>query len=374
MLFPKLYGLPSNGKKIKEWSVEVEQKNNSVYIKRIHGFQNCKMQETLKEIKVGKNIGKKNETTPLQQAENEAQSLWNKQKESGYKENIKDLTEDKTKVLPMLAFDFNKRGKDIEFPCFIQPKLDGIRLLVQVTDSGIKCISRTGKLFENLKHIENEIRKLNLENDIYLDGELFTFSIPFEEISGLCRKQEKVPEVDILQFHIFDIFKMKNIDEPFSKRLCNLNEIQNTITNKKLTKIVVVKTTLCHDKNEMIQQHQEYMIESYEGVILRNKNGAYQPGYRNKNLQKYKEFTDEEFEIIGAESGVGLEQDCAIFTCVNTNGDKFSVRPRGSRELRKEYLKDIENIKGKYLTVRYQNLSESGIVRFGVGIAIRDYE
>ena len=53
--FPKLYGLPSNGKKIKEWSIEVYENKNIACIKRIHGFQGGKMQETVKDISKGKN-------------------------------------------------------------------------------------------------------------------------------------------------------------------------------------------------------------------------------------------------------------------------------------------------------------------------------
>ena len=48
--FPKLFGLPSNGKKIKEWTVSVEKTDDHASIVRVHGFQNCKMQETKKEI------------------------------------------------------------------------------------------------------------------------------------------------------------------------------------------------------------------------------------------------------------------------------------------------------------------------------------
>ena len=372
MNFNTLYGLPSNGKKIKQWSIQVEKTANGAVIKRFHGYVDCKITESEKEITKGKNIGKKNETTPLQQAINEATSIWKKQIESGYKENIEEL-QTKTQLLPMLAFDFNKREKDIVYPCYIQPKLDGVRMLVKVTKSGIECISRTGKKFENMQHIENDLKALQLM-DVYYDGELFTTEIPFEEISGLCRKQDKINEILKLKFHIFDVFSEDQLQIPFKERYLMLNGLEISISKKKINNIVFVPTSVCKSKEEMLNYHSKYILESYEGVILRNECGDYKPGFRNKHLQKYKEFQDEEFEIVGAESGVGLEQDCAIFICKNKNNKEFSVRPRGTREVRKEYLRNIENLKGKSLTVRYQNLSESGIVRFGVGIAIRDYE
>ena len=376
-MFPKLYGLPSNGKKIKEWSILVSKEGNSAFIKRIHGYTDCKMQETIKEISKGKNIGKKNETTPFQQASNEAQSLWKKQIDSGYVENV-DKLQLNEKILPMLAHDFHKREKDITFPCFAQPKLDGVRLLAKINSpTEIVFLSRTGKEMTTLNHIDLELKiiinKLPEQYfPFFIDGELFTFDLPFEEISGLFRKIDKDEKMKMLQFHIFDIFKDNTT--VFSDRLIILNQFKTIIDKIKSNSLIIVDTIECESKEEISDIHGKYMLAQYEGLILRNKLGVYKSNYRSKDLQKYKEFFDDEFEITGAQSGVGLEQDCAIFTCKNKTGHEFAVRPRGTRELRKEYLKNIKNIIGKQLTVRYQNLSESGIVRFGVGIAIRDYE
>jgi len=376
-MFPKLYGLPSNGKKVKEWFIDVYEEGNTAFIKRIHGYTGCKMQETIKEISKGKNIGKKNETTPLQQASNEAQSLWKKQIDSGYVENV-DKLQSNEKILPMLAHDFHKREKDITFPCFAQPKLDGVRLLAKVNSpTEISFISRTGKEMTTLNHIDLELKiiiKKLPEQDFpfYIDGELFTFDLPFEEISGLFRKIDKDEKIKMLQFHIFDVFKDNTT--VFSDRIIILNQFKTLIDKLNSKSLIIVDTIECASKNEISEIHGKYMLNQYEGLILRNKLGVYKSNYRSKDLQKYKEFFDDEFEITGAQSGVGLEQDCAIFTCKNKAGKEFAVRPRGTRELRKEYLKNIKNIIGKQLTVRYQNLSESGIVRFGVGIAIRDYE
>lgn len=377
-MFPKLYGLPSNGKKIKEWSIDVSNKGNSAFIKRIHGYTDCKMQESIKEISKGKNIGKKNETTPLQQATNEAQSLWKKQIDSGYVENLDNLKSTE-KILPMLAHDFHKREKDINFPCFAQPKLDGVRLIAKINSpTEISFMSRTGKYITTLNHIDVDLKKTinkisELTFPFYIDGELFTFDLPFEEISGLFRKIDKDEKLKKLKFHIFDIFK--DDTTIFTDRLITMNQFKTTIDKlKKIQSLVIVDTIVCNSKEDISKIHGEYMQNQYEGLMLRNKCGVYKSNYRSKDLQKYKEFFDDEFEITGAQSGVGLEKDCAIFTCKNHAGQEFAVRPRGSRELRKEYLKNVDNLIGKQLTVRYQNLSESGIVRFGVGISIRDYE
>jgi DNA ligase-1 len=111
-----------------------------------------------------------------------------------------------------------------------------------------------------------------------------------------------------------------------------------------------------------------------EGIIIRNVDGKYIFDHRSKDLQKYKTFEDKEFTIVGGYGGEGLEEGCVVFVYDLGNGKTFNVRPRGSRDLRRDWMKDLKNILGKELTVRYQELSEDKVPIFPVGIAIRDYE
>ena len=81
--FPTLHGHAANGK-IKVWSIQVTEDNGCGVIQTIRGFLGGKMQINEKVISEGKNVGKKNETTPFQQATLESQSTWTKMKENGY--------------------------------------------------------------------------------------------------------------------------------------------------------------------------------------------------------------------------------------------------------------------------------------------------
>ena len=167
--FPTLYGKASTGK-IKMWSIKVADQKGVGAITTTHGYVGGKLQENTRLVTVGKNLGKKNETTPVQQAVSEAQSDWKKKTEAGGmtekkpeegkagdsdKESVKSVkpsAEKNAKAAadaggvphPMLAHDYNKRGKDIKFPCYAQRKLDGVRCLAI---SGKGLFSRTGKAF-----------------------------------------------------------------------------------------------------------------------------------------------------------------------------------------------------------------------------------
>ena len=57
----------------------------------------------------GKNIGKKNETSPKEQAIFDAQSKWDKKNKTGY-ETSKSLLKQTQLILPMLAYKFQDRA------------------------------------------------------------------------------------------------------------------------------------------------------------------------------------------------------------------------------------------------------------------------
>jgi hypothetical protein len=74
----------------------------------------------------GKNIGKKNETTPEQQSELEARAKWQKKKDEGYVEDVDSLDgANPLRLDPMLAKDYADYTDKIVFPVYSQPKLDG---------------------------------------------------------------------------------------------------------------------------------------------------------------------------------------------------------------------------------------------------------
>ena len=56
------------------------------------------------------------------------------------------------KYYPMLAYQYNLKKSEIKFPCYVQPKLDGVRCVVV----GNKLYSRNGNRFPELPHIEDD--------------------------------------------------------------------------------------------------------------------------------------------------------------------------------------------------------------------------
>jgi len=91
-------------------------------------------------------------------------------------------------------------------------------------------------------------------------------------------------------------------------------------------------------------------------------------------LQKYKEFFEDEFKIVGFSKESGNEKNLIVFDCETSDKELFSVRPRGTFDERHEMYKNGNSYIGKFLTVIYQEKTEKNIPRFPVGKNVRDLD
>lgn len=358
-----LYKKDSKGK-IREWRIRTE--DNLIITE--HGIKGGKMVEE-RRLAEAKNIGRANETTPEQQARLEAESTILNKLDKNYKYSVKEL-DDSDVWLPMLAHNYEKRGKDIEFPCYVQPKIDGIRCLAYYNEEGELVLqSRTGKLFKQpFEELRSEIRNLLPENIVW-DGELYTTELTFEELTGAVRREKYDPVADKIKYYVFDCIDTKDLDKVYIDRLEDLPSLDD-----ELDYIYPVQTIETESLEDITGYLDNWLLEGYEGLILRNITSPYKIGHRSKDLQKYKKFQDEEYTIIGAHEGTGRDTGTVIWICEGSGGQSFDVRPRGTLQQRRSWWNNYKKFIGKKLTVRYQNLTEKGLPRFPVGVAIRDYE
>ena len=350
-----LYGLDKSGG-FKQWSVWT----NGAELCIEHGKVGGKLQ-LKKETVEGKNIGRSNETTPEQQAELEAMSRCRKQIDKGYRENPDDLKE--LDILPMLASDYLKQGHRIKYPCYGSPKLDGVRCLAIRHNDGVELKSRGGKQY-SVPHIQDQLLNVMKEGDIW-DGELYIHGKYLEEIVSAVKKyNELTPEIE---FIIFDIVK----DESYEHRLISMQALRRyTLSCVEAPSIGVLEFCELQDEEHMKQKHKEYVDRGYEGCMLRNYNGKYESGKRSADLQKYKEFSDAEFQIVDVHSD---KDGGAVFVVQNQFADNQFNVVGGSHEERKVWLEEKESLIGKWITVKYQTLyKDTKIPQFPTLVCFRE--
>ena len=321
-----------------------------------------------------KNLGKTNETTPEEQALSEAQSMWTFKLDRKYKESP-DEAEDEEIFLPMLALDFEKRrGKSKEghtYPCSVQPKLDGVRCLAFWEGNEVKLISRSGKPWE-LPHISYFLEDFPLGKTMVLDGEVYSHGLNFQQTTRLVKKSR--PETRQLKLNVYDIIDLSRRDLQWPERLDLLDKLDDKLASRDLP-VCVVQTDGAHNEDRVRELYQEYMSEGYEGAMIRcHDDSEYKFAYRSKRLLKMKSFDDAEFRVIGFKDGVGKFEGAVIWECIMDNGETFEVTPVGSFADRRSYFEHGKHYIGKMLKVKYQGLSESGIVRFPIGLGFRPEE
>lgn len=360
---PTLYKL-TNANKIQTWSICYgPDPDCGARYTVTFGQLDGKLQTTTTYIDSGKNLGRANATNPLSQAESEARALWVKQRDrKGYTEDIPT----EKPFRPMLAKSYEDVAHKIIYPAYAQVKLDGIRCITFIKDNKIVYLSRTGKEFKALRHLDPYLFPL-LKDGRVLDGELYNHSFwsNFQSLVSAIKRDAPSNLTKHIQYHVYDCIS----DDDYSERFKIVRECDN-----EYVKFVGVDEVTSVDMIDKL--HDEYVRLGYEGLILRNKRGPYELNKRSSNLIKYKKFNDAEFEVVGAEENVGKQAGECTILCKTFENKIFGVKPLGSTEVRRQYWEDFNNGKlvGKLLTVRYFGLTDDNIPRFPIGVTIRDYE
>lgn len=277
-------------------------------------------------------------------------------------------------IKPMLAHKVNDKKIDFNEPVFIQPKLDGVRCIF--TKDG--AYSRTGKQFHNLRYIELRLAPFFDKNpDVILDGELYNHDLrdDFEQIISLVRKQKPTDEdrlnsADMIQYHVYDyIVPFIGYEARLKWLLSNKDHLWSNV-------VIPVETHRVYKYEEAANMHYDgFLKQGYEGSILRL-NGAYEQK-RSYNLQKFKDFSDDEATIVGYEAGKGKRTGTlGKFFMMDDNGIEFGCPPGKGYNYTDlaNILNNVHDYIGKRATFTYFERTKAGNYRHPQFKCIRDYE
>lgn len=366
MEFKKLFKRNVNGSII-QWEIFVDE---NTYWTR-YGQVNGKIIESEKIIVNGKNIGKKNETTPEEQAIKEAKSIWSKKiKSENFSDSIFNV-DVKTFNPPMLAQVYSGiYSDDLKF---CQPKLDGIRCNINFNGEVI-ALSRKNNYFNTVDHIKESLSEvLSIYPSLHLDGELYNHNLhdDFNEIISLVNKkniddEDKCKIKQNIRYNVYDMWDDNNPNLTFKERNKIINDL---LRNVEFVDIVETKEI---NSSDDIEKYFEYFTENgYEGLIIR-KDNPYEHK-RSKNLLKYKKFKEDEFKIIDICEGKVSGKAEYAWVKLN-NGKKCKATLAFSDEICKNMLNDKENLIGKMATVKYFGYTAAGKLRFPEFKCVRNYE
>ena len=357
---PCLYKLDQRGK-TRMWEIGFDDRLHSIVTR--HGILGGKITTTPpKEVKLNKS-GRDMLQQSLLQIRREFQDKmkedydYNDEPEAG-------------KFNFMLAMDLSK-VKEIKYPINVQLKIDGIRFGVSIKDGHVEMITRHKKKYDNMLAFQGEITKfLEFLPGVILDGEMCDRE-GRERTMSIVRTEKRVHEDESrVKYFIFDLYEGGKL--PYKERYNLLTRTLHQFVEKygTPTTFEVLPVYIAHSWSDVEAQFRQFAEEGEEGLVMKDPEAVYKPG-RNKNTIKYKVEMEEEATIIEVNNAEGNEKGCATFTCLDTTGVRFSLRPGGTFEQRAIWLQHPELVLGQKYTFRYNCRSAYGVPIHPRGIGLR---
>lgn len=255
------------------------------------------------------------------------------------------------------------------FPCYVQPKLNGVRCLYQ---NGV-FQSRDEKIWNPsvLAHLRDDLAQIGTAN-LILDGELYVHGWRLQRINGAIAVNRTSPRDDthLVEYHVFDII---NPTVSFSDRWLST---RYALVESTLEHVKMVTTDYAASREQVDQYFRRYTGLGYEGIMLRP-DGPYEFGRtahgtekRSEYLWKYKQWEDGEFVCVGTTPGEGKADigmgalTLGIEGYGLTDGDKtinttFKVGTGFDDAERVEFAQNPPI--GRLVKIRYLELTADGI-------------
>jgi len=274
---------------------------------------------------------------------------------------------------PMLAYPVSDKPINYEDKISMQPKLDGVRCVIQYDNSEVKAYSRTGKPWLNIEHILFNLKPWFILNpNVVLDGELYNHDLrdDFNKIISLVRKskptdQDRLEAEELTQFHCYDI-----IDETMTFEERNRFIVQNVPRNHCVHH---VDTYGVDNENQAKGAHVGNLSNGYEGSILRT-NDTY-ACKRTHNLRKFKDFHDAEATLTGWVEGKGKRVGTiGKFTAVDSEGNEFGMPVMDKFKILQANFETMKDWVGQEATFTYFERTKANSYRHPLFKALRNYE
>ena len=265
---------------------------------------------------------------------------------------------------PMLAHKFVDHRNRLQYPIYVQPKLDGVRGLY----SRGQFQSRDEHLYRPavVAQFTRELELMNLHEDFILDGEFYFHGLKLQRINSAIgvNRLEPSEQTARIEYHIFDVIHKLDPLQPFSERAKLLDKIREKILYFNCSRIRVVPT---HFVDELTAEalYCQYRSNGYEGTMYRIPSAPYgfaercpRKDNRWSCLLKRKEWQDDFFPVVGWEEGEGKYQgQVGALVCRTANGATFTVGSGISDEERTTFLYKLPS----QAKVRFEAYSEAGV-------------
>ena len=279
--------------------------------------------------------------------------------------------------------------KKLQFPCFVDPKYDGERVLAFITFDGaeveVTYWSRNGNQYHNFGCFDDHLAKAFAgQGCCVADCEVINKK-GFQTLQKTPKYFDANFDTSGLHLVVFDwipqtSFDTQTYDLNQQQRYKELSQIFKTF---KSDRISLVDTRLAQDYNEALKIFEYWVEQGLEGIILKQPEGKYE-FKRSYEWMKLKPKASEDLRIIGMELGDSNKQwagKCGSLIVERkdrntgnlvkigvasglTHHHHENICEVGDQILYTNPDGEVINLKGKLIEVVYDNVTEDGSLRF----------
>ena len=261
----------------------------------------------------------------------------------------------------MLCSGYEQRLVDkIEFPAYVQLKMDGMRFNAIVKDGAVTFRSRNGKELDLLGNLEQEFLEMAGMMDCVFDGELLIRDTDKKIVdrqtgNGILSKANKgtISKEEASRIHatVWDVISLVTFQDgydpqPYEKRFERLASMNMP------ERIELVTTSIAPDLETANELFESYLQAGQEGIILKDKNGVWE-NKRAKHQIKFKGELECDLLITETVKGTGkYDGMLGAVVCQSADGKiKVNVGSGFNEEQRKTFTE--KDLVGKVVAVKY---------------------
>ena len=266
---------------------------------------------------------------------------------------------------------------------YLSHKINGSRALFYKGD----LYTRSGKKYTGVEHIINDLKRVLINSNIVVDGELVRKNTDNKSDSenfqiGVGIANSKAETKEELKLVIFDVITANDFENGKSKltygeRKPEIEALREIIQQLNIENISVVDMFYEGTDQTQIWKWLDYAEEhDLEGVIV-NLDAPYECK-RTKSLIKVKKFYTLDLEIAGYEDGEGRLKGTLGALIVDFKGNKVNVGSGFDDETRAKLWNMRDELIGRVLEVKYKEISKdkkTGLesLQFPIYISLRDF-
>jgi DNA ligase-1 len=267
----------------------------------------------------------------------------------------------------MLADDSKKHEKKLVGECLVEPKLDGVRVVVicDVDKDEVKLFSRNGKELSNFPEINKQFDDMldQMSESMVFDGEVMSddFQTLMREIhrKGGAKTQDAV-------LNLFDCMPLYNFQDgscvdPLYKRK-EMLESFNYGPNISLVEYVKMDLNDDDGQKQFADYNKICIDKGFEGIMVKPINGVYECK-RSSLWLKVKPFIEVSLTVVATEEGTGRNVGkLGALIVEGTDDGKFIKTNVGSGltdDNRDKFWSSKEKLIGQVVEVRADAITQN---------------